>query len=919
MSKKMKRILMIFFSIVLIISIIAGIILTTQLLYRFNHRTTDEILAEKNEVKIGEETVFYVDLTQNKDTQEPMNQLTENNQENNQENNPTENDKNENTEKIETEQIEAKTNVFQQINQDYFDMEFDLNAGKAIVDGDEIDIADLLDITQEEKNELLSSTDEFYNYLNDNMIGDLAYEDGNIKVENPYSTNAIMIKTSNLTEIENGGDIQSIVKVANEIYCVHYDNAEDTKEGYNILKDDEFVSNISTDTKIKTLDHMEEESVTFETEEIEALGVSNNNYAWGVDSTGLKRYLNKLNYGENETEIKVAVFDSGVRTTHEIFTNETTSDRLDTTYSYNFVDDNTDISDDNGHGTMVAGIIAQSTSNNVKIVPVKILDSEGNGVLSDALEGLVQIVNYVDVINLSLGVSESEIEGDTITIADGVLEQIYDDGKVIVCASGNDGEEDVYYPASSPYTIAVSAVDTENHIASFSNYGDTIDFAAPGQGLVLPYYTGDNLYNVDFETTTEEYRTNSGTSFAAPFVAAAASLIKAENDTYTVEEVEQILIDNSEDLGDSGKDKYYGYGSINFDSNMFAKPVVASVDITEEWGAENIIEVYAVCGNEIENWAYTYSQEPPTDSDWRAFDNPSTIVSVKLTVPENRDYYIWFKDAAGNKISQVVTTNRVDREKPVITNQLTATPNTSASFTANLSVQDNQSGLAKIVWYCKKITDSNYMLVTDTYATEGTGETKEVTKAHQFANLQENTTYQVYAEVYDIVGNFVKTNEISVTTLSEDENPSTNTTPEENQTEDTNTIPEENQTEDTNTMPEENQTEDTNTTPEENQTEDTNATPEENQTEDTNTMPEENQTENVNTIKEEENNTYVGESNSNDNNAQFNRVPAKVDNSTASKKLPKTGNHKLIMIVLIVLCIAGIFAYIKYRKLKEIK
>ena len=84
-------------------------------------------------------------------------------------------------------------------------------------------------------------------------------------------------------------------------------------------------------------------------------------------------------------------------------------------------------------------------------------------------------------------------------------------------------------------------------------------------------------------------------------------------------------------------------------------------------------------------------------------------------------------------------------------------------------------------------------------------------------------------------------------------------------------------------------------------------------------MPEENQTENVNTIKEEENNTYVGESNSNDNNAQFNRVPAKVDNSTASKKLPKTGNHKLIMIVLIVLCIAGIFAYIKYRKLKEIK
>ena len=95
----------------------------------------------------------------------------------------------------------------------------------------------------------------------------------------------------------------------------------------------------------------------------------------------------------------------------------------------------------------------------------------------------------------------------------------------MVCASGNKGEEKVYYPACSNYTIAVGAVDSNKQIASFSNYGNTLDFTAPGRGLILPYYTGDSTYNSDIVNANIS---NSGTSFASPFITSAIAMVYKE-------------------------------------------------------------------------------------------------------------------------------------------------------------------------------------------------------------------------------------------------------------------------------------------------------------------------------------------------------------------------------------------------------
>ena len=931
-NNKSKKSLKILISCVVIILIILGVILTVQLIYRSNQKVEEEIIAKNTEITIGDKDVLYVDLTQDSATQEQINTSVEGN-------------------KVENEPVDNNTNALDQINQDYFDMEFDLDSGTALVDGNEIDIADLFDITEEQEKELISSEDNFYNYLNDNITGDVEYEDGNIKVENPYSTNTIIMQTANLTEIQNGGDIQSIKKLADDIYTVHYENAEDTKEGYNILKEDDLVNNISTDIEIELLDDIETENSVGTT--VDTLGISNNNYAWGISSTGLRTYTNKLNYGQNETEVKVAVFDSRVRTTHEVFANETTADRLDTTHSYNYVDDNNDISDDNGHGTMVAGIIAQSTSNNVKIVPVKILRSDGKGILSDALEGLSTITNYVDVINLSLGVDKNELDSGAMAITESVFRQIYNSGKAVICASGNDGEENVLYPASSEYTIAVSAIDINDNISSFSNYGDTVDFAAPGEGLILPYYTGDNLYNADFEPSSEEYQMNSGTSFAAPFVSAAVALIKAENTNYTISQIEDLLIDNSEDLGTAGKDKYYGYGGINFNNNMFSKPVIANVDVTNEWATKNTIEAYAVCGKPIVSWAFTDSQATPSDSAWKDFESEATTVQIEIILQQNKDVYIWFKDESGNIINQKVTVAHVDITNPKIVNELTASLDDATNFTAKVSVQDSQSGLSRIDWYYKKQSDTNYTKVTDTYATTGTGETNNIEKVHQFSNLEENTTYSIYAEIYDMAGNFIKTKEVTVNTLEDDDNDDNNNTNTgigdtniDNNTNtgsntntdtgnNTNTNIDNNTNTDTGNNTNTNIDNNTNTDTGNNTNTDTGNNTNTNIDNNTNTDTGNNTNTNIdnNTNTDIGNNTntnYFNTENQTGNNSYIvggmtgnssgtNRIQSKLDNTTASTNLPKTGNNRIVIIFIIVVLISGVFTYVKYKKMKDVK
>ena len=545
-SKKINNSILIFLSIFISLGISFGIILSLNLLNKNSNIERKIIATEHNQITIGEEKILYVDLTKNAEDYEKINQTKE--------------------EKKDT----GKETIIDKINEDTYNIEFNLEEKSVTIDGKEASISEVINNSDEN-----ISNEEIYKYIDNNIVGDIEKNESNIKITNPYSTNTILIKTSNIEEIENAGNVQSIVKISDDLYNIHYLNAVDTKEGYGILKESDLVQNVIKDYKVSILENETEHM------NVKALEVSEGKSAWGVVDTGLELYKNKINNVMNSPEIKVAVLDTGIRTTHEVFKNKNTADRLELTDSYNYIDNNTDITDDNGHGTMVAGIIAEATSNNVKIIPIKLLDSNGeldlevnsNAGLLNVIEAMKVVADKADVINLSLGINEKEIDANSIQILEQALKNIYESGAIIVCASGNDGEENVYYPASSEYTIAVGATTIQKEIASFSNYGNSIDFVAPGKTLTLPYYTGDTIYNVDLDDTY-----NSGTSLATAFISSAIAMIKSENKSYTIEQVKNILKENSEDLGTVGKDKYYGNGLLNFNINMFSKPLYGDVN-----------------------------------------------------------------------------------------------------------------------------------------------------------------------------------------------------------------------------------------------------------------------------------------------------------------------------------------------------
>jgi subtilisin family serine protease len=214
---------------------------------------------------------------------------------------------------------------------------------------------------------------------------------------------------------------------------------------------------------------------------------------------------------------------------------------------------NADVSDDNGHGTHVAGVIAAAGNNTIgvagvawhtRLMPVRVLDSDGLGWESDIIQGLsYATANGARVINMSLGLSApSPALADAVARAEA-------QGVLIVAAAGNNGGA-VLYPAAYPTVLSVGASDQADLRASFSAQGARLDLLAPGVDILstwngVPYFL------------------RSGTSMAAPHVAGVAGLLMAHMPGLPVAQVRSCLLRSAVDLGPPGWDAQSGWGRLN--------------------------------------------------------------------------------------------------------------------------------------------------------------------------------------------------------------------------------------------------------------------------------------------------------------------------------------------------------------------
>jgi serine protease len=190
---------------------------------------------------------------------------------------------------------------------------------------------------------------------------------------------------------------------------------------------------------------------------------------------------------------------------------------------YNFVNDTEHANDDQGHGTHVAGTIAQTTNNGfgvaglahcATIIPVKVLDERGRGTLADVAEGIRFAADAgAQVINLSLG------GGRRVKVLEEAIAYARARGAVVVCAAGNNGRY-VESPAAEPGAFAVSAISAaSDDLAYFSSRGPEVDIAAPGVNILQQTICNRG------RDRCEQFASWSGTSMAAPHVAGAAALL----------------------------------------------------------------------------------------------------------------------------------------------------------------------------------------------------------------------------------------------------------------------------------------------------------------------------------------------------------------------------------------------------------
>jgi subtilisin family serine protease len=160
-----------------------------------------------------------------------------------------------------------------------------------------------------------------------------------------------------------------------------------------------------------------------------------------------------------------------------------------------------------GHGTMVMGVI-HLVAPTAKLLPVKAFSANGSGALSNILAGIYYAVqNNANVINMSFDLTTSSTELKT------AINYANSHNVICVASSGNDGEQEMVYPAGLQYVMGVASTNNQDQRSTFSNYGNQIVWvAAPGEGVITTY---------PFAT----YAAGWGTSFSSPMVAGTASLV----------------------------------------------------------------------------------------------------------------------------------------------------------------------------------------------------------------------------------------------------------------------------------------------------------------------------------------------------------------------------------------------------------
>ncbi|MCW1929735.1 MAG: S8 family serine peptidase [Candidatus Kerfeldbacteria bacterium] len=430
--------------------------------------------------------------------------------------------------------------------------------------------------------------------------------------------------------------------------------------------------------------------------------------------------------GATGSGVLVAIVDSGANLSHEdlvdnlwnpsgntcIIDGETVSGGCPHS-GYDFANNDNNPTDDHGHGTHVAGIVA-AADNSVGVIGVapeatlmivKVLDSTGYGSYTTIVEGIqFAIDNGAQIINLSLGsLYDGAVPQDLLD----VIQAAEDAGVVVVAAAGNDATPVPYLPSQFNTILSVGAVQqliTQNNpetsyntrLAYFSNWGK-IDVVAPGIRINSTTYDGG--YSGD---------TWEGTSMASPYVAGVAALLLSEDTSLTPEEVRFVIKSTATDLGTTGGDDFYGTGLVNAPAALAALSSTTTTVLAEPaWSDNNFEDI----GDGYYDTTAVYSGRLPADG--------STQSIVRIQVRRANGTAVVHADVnASLSIGTIVSSLPVQTDAHGIAYLTIQTPSSAADATLTVTAGST--------------SDTTHIIFADTLFVHDAGEPDDVSVSSWF-------------------------------------------------------------------------------------------------------------------------------------------------------------------------------------------
>ena len=572
----------------------------------------------------------------------------------------------------------------------YVEITIDTESKKVKRDQTETTLQEEFGISDSQAETLLNSTGDLINYFENSTI-EVEMQNRIIHLKNPYQTKTLLVEADS---IKDNFDAIEETQVQEGIYILKYDSQKRTRAAYDYLSQSQGIKKVEID-EVSIISTINDESQTMYGDHNQ----EENNTAkdYGASAMGLNNYKKLVKDNGNPSPIVIATIGYGGAIENEYFKDKISED------CYNFInkENNKDIHESIAQGSRILEVIKESTPDNVKIMPLVVIDDEYYTTTETIIKAIAYATEKADVICY-------EFVHKQDYMIELLLQNAFKENVPICCTTKMSTKNDDVFPANNSTTIAVSSVDKSLNTTSYSGNGEYIDFVASSTDV-------EEIFNNS--STVSKW---SGAGYSNAHIASLIALIKTYNKDFTILEVYNVLRNFCRDLGTQGRDSTYGYGFPDFTGIKMSDidkilPQITELSIDEEkWEKSKAFGVKGSDNIRIYGWNFTNTQDVPKD--WKKLEVVTNNLDVKDEIKENGTYYIWVTDSAGNVAYLTKEVTKIDKTAPTINYTIDDTKKDTEKYvTINVTAEDKESGLHQMPYSWDKQSwgvDSNILKVT---------------------------------------------------------------------------------------------------------------------------------------------------------------------------------------------------------------